>query len=118
MAGDGGGGFGLEDVEAGPVQGARRRRRGFLGLDGEGEDALLLGEDALGGQVRLHRRDPDGSSVRRATCRGGGRVERGARVEHSVARLLDGCRPTGARDARDGSTLVAHGQEDLGSAPR
>lgn len=63
VAGDGCGGIGLEDVEPGPVQSGRRASGLAVGVDGEQEDPLLLGEDTLGGEVRFDRGDPDGPAV-------------------------------------------------------
>lgn len=50
--GDGSGGSGLEEVEAAGVDGGRWCRLVRLGVDGEGDDAVLLGDDGVVAQMR------------------------------------------------------------------
>ena len=53
VAGDGAGGVGLEGVESGGVHAVRQGRLAGSGVLSEGEDALLLVEDRLVGEVAL-----------------------------------------------------------------
>jgi hypothetical protein len=89
LAGHGGGCVCLENVEAVAVERARRPGRRLVRLHGEQQDALLLGDDVLVGEVRLGGGEPDGPTVGGARRAGGGRVEGDAALDGAVAGVLD-----------------------------
>lgn len=118
LAGDSRSGVRLEDVEPFAVDRGRRCRRHTMGVCGEGEDALLLGEDALAREVRLGRCDP-----RRPAVEGAGRtaallgVERRAGTGNPVDGPLDCRRPPAARRRRQHGREIPDLPQHVGAAP-
>jgi hypothetical protein len=101
LAGDRCSGVGLQDVEPLTVERDRWRCRRVVRFEGEGQDALLLGENALVGEERFGRGDPDRPAVGRAHRPGRPRwVERHTSVDDPVAGVLDGRRPVASRHLR------------------
>ena len=109
-AGDGAGDVGLQRIEPGHVDRRRRGRSVVLGVEDVGEDAFLLGQDPVVGQVLDHRVHPHRPPI------GPGRpddvgVEISVQVLDLVGGVLDGAGPVGAVPLRAGWGVVADGGE-------
>lgn len=117
------GGVGLQDVEAVPVEAGRRVGRSVVGVDDEGEDALLLGQHALMGEVGFAGGEPDRAAVRRSHRRVlVRRVEGDAGGDDAVGHLLhrvaqsrpENCDTGGARSQTAWSTSARVQVEPVG----
>ena len=68
LAGHRGGGVGLQHIEAGALDGPRRRRGFGLSIDRPGENPLLLDEHRLGGEPRRRWLDPQRATIESRRC--------------------------------------------------
>ena len=107
-AGDRGGGVGLQHVQPVTVDGGRRARVVGLGVDRPGEDAFLLGEDRVAGEVRGGRFEPHRPAIRhRAGGPPVGRVEIDAALDDLVGGPFQRGRPPLSRHRGHGGLQVA-----------